>query len=203
MANTSYGAQGLLQVINLKRSEIIALLLKHGVVISPGDSDISIAAKITDLCKTSKSFYNAFMKLLLDKSVVKTMYQNADGFSNLTGVTYTPTTIDWNSATNVTPSTSTNTAADSASSGGSKWLTEGLNLLQTSFNGYLQLDNNKTKRALADASVQVTQAGGNTNGNATMPIKSNTGLYVGLSILGISVVGLIVFLVIKANKNKA
>lgn len=203
--NTSLGAEALLHVINLKREEVVALLLKHGVVVSPNASDMEIAMQVTNLCKKSKSFYNAFTKLIADKKVVQTIYSNMDG--NYLGIT--DFMNDWcnkgdnakifpDSCKDSTPSTTG--TKDTKPKGSGKWLTEGLNLLQTGFNGYLQLDENKTKRALADASVQVAQSGGIVNPNALPPAKSNTALYVGLGILGVSVIGLIVYL---ATKKKA
>jgi hypothetical protein len=206
--NTSLGAVGLLQTIQLKREEVIALLLTHGVVVNSDASDMEIAIQVTNLAKKSQSFYKAFMQLMMDKSVVDNVYSNMDG--NYLGIT--DFMNDWcnkgdnakifpDSCKDSTPSTTG--TKDTKPKGSGKWLTEGLNLLQTGFNGYLQLDENKTKRALADASVQVAQSGGNVNTNNLPPQKSNTGLYVGLGVLGVSVIGLIVYLVIKANKKKA
>jgi hypothetical protein len=207
--NTSLGAEALLHVIHLKREEVVSLLLKHGVVVSPNASDMEIAMQVTNLCKKSKSFYNAFTKLIADKKVVQTIYSNMDG--NYLGIT--DFMNDWcnkgdnakifpDSCKDSTPSTNgtkdTTGTKDTRPKG--KTLTDVLNLLQTGFNGYLQLDENKTKRALADASVQVSQSGGFVNPNAPAPAKSNTALYVGLGILGVSVIGLIVYL---ATKKKA
>ena len=203
MANTTFGAQGLLQVISLKRNEIVALLLKHGIVVNSTDSDMSIAVQVTNLAKTSKSFYNAFMKLLLDKDVVKSLYSSMDGYSNAGGVFYDPMKIDWGSST-TTPSTTTpptTPSKDTKTKGSGQWLTTGLNLLQTGFNGYLQLDDNKTKRELAAASVKVVEAGGNPMSNTPAPAaSSNTALYVILGIVGVSVIGLVVYL---ATKKKS
>ena len=216
--NTSYGAQVLLQTIKLKRKEVISLLLKYGVVIDSNASDLEIAKAVTDLCRTSKSFYNAFMQLMVDKKVVQTIYSSMDGYSNAGGSLYTPTNFNiGNTTTSTTDSfcekpenkslglcsgtsgATTSTTSTSGNKGSSKWLTEGLNVLQTAFNGYLQLDDNKTKRELANASVVVAQSGGMVNQN-TPPPSSNTTLYVVLGFLGVSVIGLLVYL---ATKKKA
>jgi hypothetical protein len=218
--NTTLGAQALLHVVHLKRKEVVALLLKHGVVVKPSASDLEIAKAVTDLCKISKSFYQAFMQLMADKTVVTSVYSSMDGYSNAGGSFYTPTNFNiGNTTTSTTDSfcdkpenkslglcsgtsgASSTTSSTTSSGGGSKWLTQGLNVLQTAFNGYLQLDENKTKRELANASVQVAQAGGNVNGGTnTPPPSSNTTLYVVLGILGVSVIGLVVYL---ATKKKA
>lgn len=214
--NTTLGAQALLHVVHLKRKEVVALLLKHGVVVNPNASDMEIAMQVTSLCKTSKSFYNAFTQLIADEKVVKSIYSSMDGYSNAGGSLYTPTNFNIGSSSTSSSDTfcdkpenkslglcsgtsSTTSSSTPKSSGGSKWLTEGLNVLQTAFNGYLQLDANKTKRELANASVQVAQSGGIVNTN-TPPPSSNTGLYIGLGVLGISVIGLVVYL---ATKKKA
>jgi hypothetical protein len=52
-----------------------------------------------------------------------------------------------------TPTTTTTPKPPTASP---SWLNTGLSLLQTGFQGFLQLDENKTKRALADASVKIS-----------------------------------------------
>jgi hypothetical protein len=220
MANTTIGAQGLLHVIHKKRAEVVALLLTHGVVVKQDASDMDIAMAVTNLSKTSKSFYNAFMKLLMTKDVVTSVYSNMDGFANAGGSLYTPTNFTIGNT-----SSSTDTFCDKAenkalalcggkgistdtttstSGGSSKWLTEGLNLLQSGFNGYLQLDENKTKRALADASQNVKSGDVELAKLGLLPANktntSNTALYVVLGILGVSVIGLVVYL---ATKKKA
>jgi hypothetical protein len=60
------------------------------------------------------------------------------------------------------------------------------------------LDDNKTKRALADASVKISESQP-TETPLTAKAGMSTGAIVGLSVLGIAVVGLVVYLI---NKNK-
>jgi len=213
MANTTLGAQALLHTIQIKKPQVIALLLKHGVVVSSTTPDMEIAVLVTNLCKTSNSFYKGFTELIADKKVVETIYSSMDGYSNTTGGTfYTPSTFNIGDTTTTTnycdkPENKAlalcgGTSSSSSSSTPSKtkfsWA-DALNLAQTGFNGYLQLDTNKTKQALANASVQVAQAGGNVNGTLPPP-SSNTALYVVLGFVGVSVIGLIVYL---ATKKKA
>lgn len=204
--NSTLGAEAMLHTIHLKRKEVIALLLQHGVVVKSGASDLEIAMQVTDLCKTSKSFYNAFMLLLSDKSVLTNVWSNMDG--NYLGIT--DALNDWcnkgdnakllpTSCKDAKP-TSTSGTKDTTSNTKDKsesWFTTALNLAQTGFNGYLQLDDNKTKRALADASVRVAESGGlNTNDNLPPP-TSHTTLYVVLGLLGVSLVGLVVYFATK------
>jgi hypothetical protein len=219
--NTTLGAEALLRVIKLKRAEVVALLLSYGQIVTDTTPDLEIAFMVTALAKKSQPFYNAFMKIMADKNVVTSLYASMDGFSNASGF-YTPTTIDWGTPTSSTSigldctkpenkslalcsgGSTTSGTTTPKTKGSSQWLTTGLNLLQTGFNGYLQLDDNKTKRALAEASVKVTESGGGMGGtmggNTNAPTTSHTGLYVVLELVGISVIGLVVYL---ATKKKA
>ena len=54
--NASLGAYGIMYVIKTKRSQVVALLLKNGVVAPSNASDMQIALLVTDLLKVSKSF---------------------------------------------------------------------------------------------------------------------------------------------------
>ena len=62
--NTTLGAEALLRVIQMKRAEVVALLLKYGQVVSPTTPDVEIALMVTGYAKKSESFYNAFMKII-------------------------------------------------------------------------------------------------------------------------------------------
>lgn len=100
----------------------------------------------------------------------------------------TPTTI---------PTTTPTPTSTPKSTSGASWLNQGLSLLQTGFQGYLQLDDNKTKRALADASVQVSSNQSTTDTSTPPPTGWSTGAIVGVSLLGVAVVGLVVYLIAK------
>jgi len=214
MADTSIGATALLHVIQLKRTEVITLLLKNGVVIPSGATDLEIAMKVTDLCKTSSSFYKEFMKLLLDPAVLANVYAGMDGYSNAGGSFYTPTTFNIGDTTSSTTGfcdkaenkslaicggTASTSTPSKKSTTSSSWLADALNLAQTGFNGYLQLDTNKTNRALADASVNVKSSDVQLAQLGVLPPSktSNTALYVILGVVGVSVLGLITYLIVK------
>ena len=103
MTNTTLGAQALLHTIQIKKPQVIALLLKHGVVVSSTTPDMEIAMIVTNLCKTSNSFYKGFTELIADKKVVETIYSSMNGYSNTTGGTfYTPSTFDIGNTTTTT-----------------------------------------------------------------------------------------------------
>jgi len=201
--NASLGAYGIMYVIQTKRNQVINLLLKNGVVVPMNATDMQIALLVTNLLKVSKSFYKDFSALLISQDTIKGMSLNMSGsYSNVVGDGQvfdfsvfqggTPTT------TTFTPTTTSNTSTPPKSS--PSWLNQGLSILQTGFQGYLQLDDNKTKRELANASVQLS-ANQQATDSLTPPPPTglSTGAVIGLSILGISVVGLVIYFI---NKNK-
>ena len=193
-AKANLGAYGVIYVVQNKKSQVIALLLKNGVVVPSNATDIQIALLVTNLLKVSKSFYRDFSALLLNQDVVTGMSSNMSGsYANVVG---DGQTFDFSVFTGGTP-TPTPTPTPTHTSSPS-WLNQGLGMLQTGFQGYLQLDENKTKRALADASVKISESQP-TETPLTTKAGMSTGAIVGLSVLGIAVVGLVVYL-IKKNK---
>jgi hypothetical protein len=200
--NANLGAYGIMYVVKNKKSQVLALLLKNGVVVPSNASDITIALAVTNLLKVSKSFYRDFSALLLTQDVVGGMTSNMSGSYSNAGGQVDPA-FDFsifNTGSVTTPTTTTNTPPKTTSSSTS-WLNQGLGLLQTGFQGYLQLDDNKTKRALADASVQISTDEVIKNETPTPSTGLSTGAIVGLSILGVTVIGLVVYLITK-NKNQ-
>ena len=205
--NVSLGAYGIMYVIKNKRSEVVALLLKNGVVASSNASDMQIALLVTDLLKVSKSFYNEFSTLLVNKDVIYGMSSNMSGsYANMSG-SYLNVEGDFckNSANKVSSPTSykllcgdseiTPTPKDNTPT--PNWINKGLGLLQEGFKGYLQLDENKTKRELADASVKISSDEVTTKEGVLPSTGLSTGAIVGISILGVTVVALVVYLIAK------
>ena len=197
--NASLGAYGIMYVVMNKKSQVIALLLKNGVVVPQNATDMQIALLVTDLLKVSKSFYKEFSALLVNKDVVYGMSVNMSGsYANAGGFVAPELNIDEN-IFQTTTSTTTTTPKDTKPSGTTpNWINQGLGLLQTGFQGYLQLDENKTKRALADASVQISSSQGSADSVAP-PVSTgmSTGAIVGLSLLGVTVVGVLIYFVTK------
>jgi hypothetical protein len=102
-------------------------------------------------------------------------------------------------STTFDPKTFTTEKKDTTSS--TSWLNTGLGLLQDGFKGYLQLDDNKTKRELADASVKISTDDLTKETLTPTPKGLSTGAIVGISLLGVTVVGLVIYLITK-NKNQ-
>jgi hypothetical protein len=225
--NTSLGAYGIMYVVINKKSDVLGLLLRNGVVVPSNASDINIALAVTNLLKVSKTFYDEFSALLLNEDVIYGLSANMSGsYSNMSGSfaniegdsafckdktnkTFFPSayksgcegssTFDpsiFNTGTKDTKPKDTK-----STSSGSGWINKGLELLQDGFKGYLQLDENKTKRELADATVKISSD--EVTKETLIPTKDglSTGAIVGISLLGVTVVGLIVYLITKKKSN--
>ena len=205
--NENLGAYAIMYVVRNKKNEVLGLLLKNGVVVPSNATDVQVAFVVTNLLKISNSFYNEFSELLLDEETVNAVFSNMSGSylnfggntdfcKNTANKTESPTlykNLCENTSTTTGASiTTTKTDKDSGS-----WLNQGLNLLQTGFQGFLQLDENKTKRDLANASVKISND--EVIKGETTPTKTGlgTGAIVGISLLGVAVVGLVVYLIAK------
>ena len=205
--NENLGAYAIMYVVRNKKNEVLGLLLKNGVVVPSNATDIQVAFVVTNLLKISNSFYNEFSELLLDEETVNAVFSNMSGsYYNYTGAgdsAYCKNTANKTESsykilckdyvdTSASSTTSTKTDKDSES-----WINQGLNLLQTGFQGFLQLDDNKTKRDLANASVKISTNEVTKGETPPPPTKLSTGAIVGISLLGVTVVGLVVYLIAK------
>jgi len=194
-SNVNLGAYGIMYVIENKKNEVISLLLKNGVAIPSNATNLQIGGIVTDLLKSSKSFYNEFSKLLLSQDTIMGMSNNMSGsYSNVNGLfdssQYQIDPSPFSSSTTANTSTSSTAPKNS-------FINKSLNILQTAFQGYLQLDDNKTKRELAQASVIISQDN-TTKDENNLPSKGlGTGAIIGLSLLGVAIVGTITYFIIK------
>jgi hypothetical protein len=205
--NENLGAYAIMYVVRNKKNEVLSLLLKNGVDVPSNATDVQVAFVVTNLLKVSNSFYNEFSQLLLDEETVGAVFSNMSGsYLNVNGSSdFCKNTANKQSSPTsyklLCESTSTTTGASITSTQSGKdsgsWLNQGLNLLQTGFQGFLQLDENKTKRELADASVKISND--EVVKGETAPTKTGlgTGAIVGISLLGATVVGLVVYLIAK------
>jgi hypothetical protein len=205
--NTDLGAYGIMYVVQNKKIQVLSLLLKNGVVVPSNASDIQLALVVTNLLKISNSFYNDFSELLLNEDTVNAVFSNMSGsYSNFDGnsafckntanKTESPTTYKLLCGDTSSSSTSSSTTTLTETKKPSL-LNQGLALLQTGFQGFLQLDDNKTKRDLANASVKISSD--EVKKEEITPAKTglSTGAIVGISLLGVSVVGLVIYLIAK------
>jgi hypothetical protein len=205
------GALSIMYVVMNKRAEVIALLVKNGVKVPNNATDMQLALLVTNLLKISKAFSRDFNQLVTKKEVISGVFSGFDGnysyannyFGNLptfdANLFSSPATPTTNPVVTPTPTKDTKS--------GSNFWGNALGLLQTGFTGFLALDENKTKRELANASVQIKQSdvslaekGILPAGNTLPKTGLSTGAIVGLSVLGIAVIGGVVYF---AMKNKA
>jgi hypothetical protein len=204
------GALSIMYVVMNKRAEVIALLVKNGVKVPNNATDMQIALLVTNLLKISKAFSREFNQLVTKKEVIAGVFSGFDGsYSNALGTFSNLPKFDENlfsSPATPTPAVTTSTTSQDTKPKGNFW-GNALGLLQTGFTGYLAMDENKTKRELANASVQIKQSdvslaekGILPAGNTLPKTGLSTGAIVGLSVLGIAVIGGIVYF---AMKNKA
>ena len=199
--NENLGAYAIMYVVRNKKNEVLGLLLKNGVVVPSNATDVQVAFVVTNLLKISNSFYNEFSELLLNEETVNAVFSNMSGsYSNFNGSSdfcrNTANKTESPSSYKLLCGDST-TSTDSNSSTKSSLLNQGLNLLQTGFQGFLQLDDNKTKRDLANASVKISNDEVIKGETLPPPTKLGTGAIVGISLLGATVVGLVVYLIAK------
>lgn len=206
------GALSIMYVVINKRAEVIALLVKNGVKVPNNATDMQLALLVTNLLKISKAFSRDFNQLVTKKEVISGVFSGFDGnYSYVNNYFGNLPSFDQNlfSPNGTTPTTNpavTTTNTKDTKSGSNFW-GNALGLLQTGFTGYLALDENKTKRELANASVQIKQSdvslaeqGVLPSGNTLPKTGLSTGAIVGLSVLGIAVVGGVIYF---AMRNKS
>jgi len=212
------GAMTLVLLVNNYRSQMIALLLKNGVTVPNGASSQQIASLMANLLKVSKSFAMDLQKFISNPKVIEVLaggfsqnaeYFRASGFAGkqegnaqyfrVQGVDDTTTDTDTN--TNTPPKTG---------------FFSGLNLgniLKDGLNLFGQLDKNKTDREIANAQAQVGAntgggfTGGNTGGNTggggkekDPDEKMSTTTIVILSLVGVAVLGTIIYFVARPKE---
>lgn len=210
--NANLGALSIMYVVMNKRAEVISLLMKNGVKVPNNATDMQLALLVTNLLKISKPFSRDFSKLISQEDVISGIFQGFDGsYSNVTGMFSNLPKFDENLFSSLPkPSVQspvvTTSKPTETKTGGNFW-GNALGLLQTGFTGFLALDENKTKRELANASVQIKQSdvslaekGILPSGNVPTPTGLSTGAIIGLSVLGIAVVGGVIYLVMKNRK---
>ena len=203
------GASVLIYVVHNFRSKVVALLLRNGVVVPTGSTDVQVAQLVTELLKVSKSFNADFMKLLATPEVASGFASSFDGYFNVTegldsSLGYKSQFSNMDFLTKTPASSMANNALDSnttTTGGGFDW-NKVISGVQFGVTSYLQADKNKTDRALADASVKTSQnqvilsQGGTTTGGANTG-GSNTTLWIVLGIVGVVGVGTAIYFATK------
>ena len=210
LANPSIGATSVMFVVMKKRAKLLALLTKNGIKYPANATDMQLALIVTNLLKVSKSFKKDFEQLVTEEDVIVGVFSGMDGFySNFTFDTqqFDPNKFSKPSPTftppkakpyNLTFPKSTDTKPKEKSKFN---LGSALELLQTGFAGYLALDENKTKKELAKASVQIKENDVKLGelGLLEPPKKDglSTGAIIGISLAGILVLGGVIYFATK------
>jgi hypothetical protein len=233
------GAMTLVLLVKYYKSQMIALLLKNGVIVPNGASDQQIAMLMANLLKVSKSFFVDLNNFIQNPKVIETlaggMMQTAEyfrmsgkGYMNAFGdfgdvpdsINYqSQYGLDLSSSTPTTTSTSTTSTTPASSGTPTKsGFFSNLNfgsLFSQALGAFGQFNTNQSNVAIANAHAQSQQAGGNVGSNAGSgggtggntgsdgtPPKSGTSTVtvVVLSLVGVAVLGTIIYFVAKPKQ---
>lgn len=205
-SKASLGAYVVMYSVKNKKGDVIALLLKNGVVVPSNANDMQVALVVTEMLKSSKSFLKDFTNLVQSKDVVNGLTSNMSGaYSNVNGFTYDssfdPTdplfkglSTQLSSTTTTPVKASTTTSSADKISGFEKYLLLGQGL----FSDYTKMKENEAKVQLANASVELekiqSQSGGVSSNNGSF---SATTIYVVLGLVGIGLLGFLTYKMVK------
>jgi len=213
------GAFTLMLLVKNYRSQMIALLLKNGVAVPSGASDKQIIDMMANLLKISKSFYKDIMLFLQNPKVINNLagefsqnaqYFRADGFAGEKqgNAQYFRADGFMNSDGGEDGFT------DTSQNPPKKGFFSGLNLgdiIKDGLGAFTALDKNKTDRAIAEARAKagLPPLSGNTlfddvdSGSETRNTNKEgmgTTTIVILSLVGIAVIGTIIYFVTRPKK---
>jgi hypothetical protein len=179
------GAYAIMWAVTNKRQELEDLLKRNGIQTKGFE-----LSKIVSLAlSSSKPFRADFVAMMAKYPQWATSYMSMSGeFANASGSVA-------DTSLNLTTAIGTDTPKKS-------WFTgdkiEGT--LNTALQAFLAIDKNKTDRALADASTKVAMYNaetGGTTGGGSSDTKSNTALYVVLGVVGVALVGGLIYFATK------
>jgi hypothetical protein len=219
-ANAQTGALTLVLLVKSYKPQMIALLVKNGIVVNNDASDEQVVKLMVNLLKVSKSYFQDLNNFVTNPAVANviaggfeqtTQYlkMTGDGYMNVGGFLdyQIPDSPFANSSTTNT-SSKTDTASSSSFWGEMKsnipnWISDGIKLFGT-------ISTNKANAEIANAQVIVAQngsgTGGNTDGNTggnggkTPDEGMSTTSIVLLSLLGVAVLGTAIYFVVKQKK---
>jgi hypothetical protein len=219
------GALTLVLLVKYYKSQMIALLLKNGVTVPRGASDQQIAMLMANLLKVSKSFFIDLNNFIQNPKVVQTlaggMTQTAEYFKmsgnaqyfRMSGKGYMNSTGGEDGFTDT---------GEPAPSGTPIKDKEGFwsnlnfgNLFSQALGAFGQYNTNQANVAIANAHAQSQQAGstvgsdagsgggtggGTSSGKKTPEKGMSTTTIVVLSLLGVAVIGTIIYFVAKPKE---
>jgi hypothetical protein len=203
------GAMTLVLLVQNYKTQMIALLLKNGVTVQRGASNQQIANIMANLLKISKSYAKDLQLFISNPKVIKVLsggfnqnaqYFRASGFAGKNEGNAQYFKVE---------------GVDSETPKKSFW--EGLNfadLLNKGLETFGSIDKNKTDRAIANAQVQIgsnvgsgtkntveTEEEENPNGKKTPDDEGiSTTTIVVLSLVGVAIIGTIIYFVARPKK---
>jgi len=217
MANTQSTAQAgaltLVLLVRKYRSQMISLLVKNGIVVDNNASDEQITTLMVNLLKVSKSYFKDLNDFITNPAVAQAVaggiqenaqYYKAEGDDLMAELEALANQQD-----PVTESAKVNTNSNSTTSGGSSswwtgiksnlgnYLSDGIKLI-----GTLSTNKANAEIAKAHATVATAESGSNTTTNPPANDKksTNTTTVVVLSIVGVAVIGAIIYFVTRPKK---
>jgi hypothetical protein len=225
------GAMTLVMLVNLYRSQMVALLLKNGVAVPQGSSNERVAMLMASLLKVSTSFVKDLNNFLANPSVLAnlsgSLEQTAQYF-RMSGKPYmnfgddpfdysVPDSVGYQSEYGLDLSTDSSTTTTSGSGSGDSWwsgikanlgnyLSDGIKLIGT-------ISTNNTNAEIANAQRDIANAGAGgsgagagagtgagTGGKLPTDEGMSTTTVVLLSLGGIAVIGLVIYLVTRPKE---
>lgn len=194
----------IMYAVKNKKGDVIALLLKNGVVVPSDSNDMQVALVVTEMLKKSKSFEKDFTKLVQSQEMVSAltsnmagMYSNMSGYNNAQGFVYEP--IDFGTTIFKTTPATTSISQVSATepkisedkiSGFEKYLLLGQGL----FSDFTKMKENEAKVKLANASVELEKLN-------RLPVaetkKSSNAIYIVLGLVGVGLLGFLTYRMVK------
>ena len=211
------GAMTLVLLVKYYKSQMVALLLKNGVTVPNGASDQQIATLMANLLKVSKSFFTDLNNFIQNPKVLQVVagefqqnaqYFRASGYYNNTGDEEYDFDEYYNEEDPALP-TPTGTTPKKGSSGFFSGLNLG-NLIKDGLDAFGKYDKNKTDREIADARAKaglpvlteeemVVERDKVIKGK-TPDTKISTTTIVVLSLVGVAVLGTIIYFVARPKQ---
>ena len=223
MKEENVGASVVVLLVKYYRQKMVALLRRNGVNVPDRASDNDIIMLVTATLKSSNSFRKDVKKFVSNPRVLASLfsqfknftddskffgfteeadyfkfteeaeYFRMDGYKNATGIVPNFSTNQF--GLDFTTPTNTTTSKDATKEKGSFW-SKAFDFVNKGIDTFVTLDTNKTNRAIADSQTKVNQGGGELNLPPNEP-KSNTTTYVILGIVGVALVGTLIYFVSK------
>ena len=220
------GALTLVLLVRLYRNQMIALLVKNGIVVSDNSSDQQIATLMANLLKVSKSYFQDLNNFIMNPTVAGVIASglgetaqyfkmSGNGYMNFT------TSDDDNSDPALPAPSNTNSSTNPPKPAPTWWsgikenlggyLSDGIKLIGT-------MNTNNANVQIANAHAQVAQSGGGTgtgtgtgtgsgsgsgsgSGKGTPDTGISTTTIVVLSLVGVAVLGTIIYFVARPKSS--